>query len=132
MFEANIRLVGGLLSSYALTGDPIFKEKAKHVADILMPAFKTNFGIPTSLINFSNGHRNTHHWTKNSILSEYGTMHLEFSYLSDITGDPDYRDRVEKVRSVLKNTTKPDGLYPNFFNISSGQFGKRELVINII
>ncbi len=26
-----------------------------------------------------------------SILSEFGTLHMEFAYLSDITGNPTYR-----------------------------------------
>ena len=29
VFETNIRFVGGLLTCYAFTGDPMFKEKAK-------------------------------------------------------------------------------------------------------
>ena len=36
-----------------------------------------------------------------SILAEFGTMHMEFAYLSDITGNPVYRQKVERVREVL-------------------------------
>ena len=34
-----------------------------------------------------------------SILSEFGTLHMEFAYMSDITGDKKY---VQKVRTNLK------------------------------
>ena len=46
VFETTIRFLGGLLSAYALSKDPIFLEKAVQVADALLPAFDTPFGIP--------------------------------------------------------------------------------------
>ena len=55
VFETNIRYVGGLLSAYALTGDKLFLDKASHVADKLMPAFKSPTGIPFALINMRTG-----------------------------------------------------------------------------
>lgn len=55
MFETNIRFVGGLLSAYALTGDTLFRDKAQHVADKLVPAFQTPTGIPYPLVNISSG-----------------------------------------------------------------------------
>ena len=36
-----------------------------------------------------------------SILSEFGTLHMEFAYLSDVTGNPVYRQKVEKIREVV-------------------------------
>ena len=52
VFETNIRYVGGLLSLYALTGDNLFKDKARHVVDKLMPAFNSPTGINVKLIFF--------------------------------------------------------------------------------
>ena len=46
VFETTIRFVGGLLSAYALSKDPMFLEKAMQVADSLLPAFETPFGVP--------------------------------------------------------------------------------------
>lgn len=40
---------------YALTGDPMYKEKAKEVADRLLPAFQTPTGIPNALVNIQTG-----------------------------------------------------------------------------
>ena len=37
-----------------------------------------------------------------SILSEFGTLHMEFAYLTEITGDPKYVQKVEKIREVIR------------------------------
>jgi mannosyl-oligosaccharide alpha-1,2-mannosidase len=134
VFETNIRFVGGFLAAYALTGDPLFKEKAQYVADKLLPAFQTPTGIPYALINFRTGSSKNYGWASggSSILSEFGTLHLEFAYLSDITGNPVYRERVMNIRSILKDLEKPRGLYPNYLNPKTGKWGQRELMINDI
>lgn len=55
MFETNIRFIGGFLAIYALTGDPMFREKALMVAERLLPAFDSPTGIPYALINVRSG-----------------------------------------------------------------------------
>jgi mannosyl-oligosaccharide alpha-1,2-mannosidase len=55
VFETNIRFVGGLLSCFAITGDSMFREKALHIAERLLPAFNTLTGIPHALINIGTG-----------------------------------------------------------------------------
>ena len=55
VFETNIRYVGGLLTLYSFTGDSLFKEKAVHIVDKLLPAFKTPTGIPYALVNMRTG-----------------------------------------------------------------------------
>jgi mannosyl-oligosaccharide alpha-1,2-mannosidase len=90
VFETTIRFVGGLLTCYALTGDPMFKEKAVHIADKMLPAFNTPSGIPYALVNTATGASRNYAWASgsSSILSEAGTLHLEFMYLSNITNNP--------------------------------------------
>ena len=46
VFETNIRVVGGLLSAYDLTGNKMFLKKARDIADRLLPAFNTPSGYP--------------------------------------------------------------------------------------
>lgn len=58
-------------------------------------------------------------------------MHLEFTYLSDITGNPVFKSKVENVRKVLKNLEKPKGLYPNYIHPKTGKWGQRELLFFI-
>lgn len=54
-------------------------------------------------------------------------MHLEFAYLSDVTGNPVYRERVLNIRQLLKDIDKPHGLYPNYLNPKTGKWGQRKL-----
>ncbi|XP_050099816.1 mannosyl-oligosaccharide alpha-1,2-mannosidase IA isoform X1 [Anopheles aquasalis] len=134
VFETNIRFIGGFLTCYALTGDRLFLEKARYVADKLLPAFQTPTGIPYALINVRNGMSKNYGWASggSSILSEFGTLHLEFAYLSDITGDAVYRDRVQTIRSVLKDIEKPKGLYPNYLNPKTGKWGQQHMSLGAL
>lgn len=61
-----------------------------------------------------------------SILSEFGALHLEFTYLSYITGIPEFKKKVENVRNFLLNAEKPEGLYPNYINADTGEWGQSE------
>lgn len=50
---------------------------------------------------------------------------MEFSYLSDVTGDKDFKDKVQRIRKVLKEAEKQKGLYPNYMNPKTGKWGQR-------
>ncbi|XP_053693577.1 mannosyl-oligosaccharide alpha-1,2-mannosidase IA isoform X2 [Sabethes cyaneus] len=134
VFETNIRFIGGFLTCYAFTGDRLFLDKAKYVADKLLPAFQTPTGIPYALVNVNNGISKNYGWASggSSILSEFGTLHLEFSYLSDVTGDSVYRERVQTIRSVLKDIEKPKGLYPNYLNPKTGKWGQQHMSLGAL
>ncbi|XP_052131804.1 mannosyl-oligosaccharide 1,2-alpha-mannosidase IA [Frankliniella occidentalis] len=129
VFETNIRFVGGLLTCYSLTGDVMFRDKAEHIAEKLLPAFQTPTGIPNALINLKTGFSKNYAWASggSSILSEFGTLHLEFSYLSDVTGNHIYREKIDEIRRVLRSTAKPRGLYPNYLNPKTGKWGQQHI-----
>ncbi|PIO65864.1 glycosyl hydrolase family 47 [Teladorsagia circumcincta] len=57
-----------------------------------------------------------------SILSEVGTLHLEFTYLSHVAKMPIFAKKVKKIRDVLDRQTKRDGLYSNYINPDTGKF----------
>ncbi|XP_044583654.1 mannosyl-oligosaccharide 1,2-alpha-mannosidase IA isoform X1 [Cotesia glomerata] len=134
LFEANIRFMGSLLTNYALTGDVMFRDKAVQLAERMLPAFQTETGIPHSLINLHTGMSRNYGWASGgcSILSELGTMHLEFSYLSDITGNPVFKSKVEHVRSTLRSLEKPKGLYPNFIHPRTGKWGLHHISLGAL
>ena len=50
-FEAIIRYLGGLLSAYSLTKEPIFLSKADDIGRALLPAFNTTSGMPVFAID---------------------------------------------------------------------------------
>ncbi|PPS18707.1 hypothetical protein GOBAR_AA01873 [Gossypium barbadense] len=56
-------VVGGLLSTYDLSGDNIFLEKARDIADRLLPAWDTPSGIPYNIINLARGNAHNPGWT---------------------------------------------------------------------
>merc|ERR1719189_2769327 len=60
-----------------------------------------------------------------SILSEFGTLHMEFAYLSDVTGNPAYKNAVERVRTAVQNAARPRKLYPNYLNPKTGKWGQQ-------
>jgi mannosyl-oligosaccharide alpha-1,2-mannosidase len=134
VFEFNIRFVGGLLSAYALSGDKLLKDRAVEIADKLMPAFNTPTGIPKSLLNLGNGKIKNWGWASggSSILAEFGSLHLEFQYLTHLTGDRKYLDKVEHIRRHLKDIAKPGGLYPNFLNPNTGNWGTKHISVGAL
>ncbi|XVF23212.1 hypothetical protein REPUB_Repub13aG0017500 [Reevesia pubescens] len=121
VFETTIRVVGGLLSTYDLSGDKVFLEKARDIADRLLPAWDTPSGIPYNVINLARGNAHNHGWTGGaSILADSGTEQLEFIALSQRTGDPKYQNKVEKVIVALNKTFPADGLLPIYINPDRG------------
>ncbi|KAL4584532.1 hypothetical protein LXL04_009135 [Taraxacum kok-saghyz] len=121
VFETTIRVVGGLLSAYDLSGENVFLEKAKDIADRLLPAWDTPSGIPYNIINLVNGNPHNPGWTGgDSILADSGTEQLEFIALSQRTGDPKYQQKVENVIRELNKTFPADGLLPIYINPHKG------------
>ncbi|XP_046462411.1 mannosyl-oligosaccharide alpha-1,2-mannosidase IA-like isoform X2 [Daphnia pulex] len=131
VFEINIRFVGGLLSCFALTGDRMFREKALLIAERLLPAFDTPTGIPLGIVNMENGVSRNPSWASegSSILSELGTLSLEFNYLSDVTGKDVFRQKIQKLTGTIKRLDRhaDGGLYPNFINPWTGDWGDRHV-----
>ncbi|KAK1327123.1 Mannosyl-oligosaccharide 1,2-alpha-mannosidase MNS1 [Acorus calamus] len=122
VFETTIRVVGGLLSAYDLSGDKVFLEKAKDIGDRLLPAWDTPTGIPYNSINLAHGRPHNHGWAGgDSILADSGTEQLEFIALSQRTGDPKYQEKVEKTISHLWKNFPSDGLLPIYINPHSGK-----------
>jgi len=125
VFEVTIRFVGGLISAYAMTGDEVYKQKAQDLATRLLPAFKTATGIPMAQINLRSGSSRNWGWAagKCSILSEFGTMQLEFEYLSLITGDARFAETIQHVTDYVVAKQPSNGLYPNYLHPKTGQWG---------
>ncbi|XP_030626234.1 mannosyl-oligosaccharide 1,2-alpha-mannosidase IA [Chanos chanos] len=131
VFEVNIRFVGGLLSAYYLSGKEVFRRKAVELGEKLLPAFNTPTGIPWALLNLKSGIGRNWPWASggSSILAEYGTLHLEFMHLTKLSGNPLFAEKVMNIRKVLNRLEKPQGLYPNYLNPNSGQWGQHHVSV---
>uniref|UniRef100_A0A3P9QAR1 alpha-1,2-Mannosidase n=1 Tax=Poecilia reticulata TaxID=8081 RepID=A0A3P9QAR1_POERE len=127
LFETTIRILGGLLSCYHLTGDQLFLDKAKDLGSRMMPAFKTPSKIPFSDVNIGKGTAHPPRWTSDSTVAEVTSIQLEFRELSHLTQDPQYQvwtaNHHRNIRKVLPG--KYDGLVPMFINTNSGQFSHK-------
>ncbi|KAF7010775.1 hypothetical protein CFC21_025136 [Triticum aestivum] len=121
-FQKAREVVGGLLSAYDMSDDKVFLEKAKDIADRLLPAWDTTSGIPYNSINLAHGRAHNFGWTNgDSILADSGTEQLEFIALSQRTGDPKYQLKAENVIRQLQKIYPSDGLLPIYINPQSGQ-----------
>jgi Glycosyl hydrolase family 47 len=77
------RVVGGLLSAYDLSSDKIFLDKAKDIAERLLPAWDTSSGIPFNKINLMHGHAHNQGWTNvslRSFCSSYSNFNFKFRF----------------------------------------------------
>ncbi|XP_010721716.2 mannosyl-oligosaccharide 1,2-alpha-mannosidase IC [Meleagris gallopavo] len=131
LFEVNIRYIGGLLAAYYLTGEEVFKSKALELGEKLLPAFNTPTGIPRGVINLGSGMSWSWGWASagSSILAEFGTLHLEFLHLTELSGNPVFAEKVLNIRKVLKRVEKPQGLYPNFLSPVTGNWVQHHVSI---
>nr|CAB3463532.1 unnamed protein product [Digitaria exilis] len=144
LFETTIRVLGGLLSAYHLSGGdhagsgdsgiPASYKKAnperllevsKDLADRLLLAFTSSpTAIPLSDVILRD---RTAHAAPDGLssTSEATTLQLEFSYLSRVSGDPKYDREAMKVLQHMKTLPKVEGLVPIYIKYafpSSGQF----------
>lgn len=51
VFETTIRVAGGMLAAYDLTGDEMYVRRTAELVDRLLPAFETPTGLPHNIIN---------------------------------------------------------------------------------
>ncbi|CAI9175174.1 unnamed protein product [Rangifer tarandus platyrhynchus] len=123
LFESTIRILGGLLSAFHLSGDVLFLTKAEDFGNRLMPAFRTPSKIPYSFVNIGTGVAHPPRWTSDSTVAEVTSIQLEFRELSRLTGDKKFQEAAEEVtRRVHALRGKLDGLVPMFINTNSGSF----------
>ncbi|KAL3700603.1 hypothetical protein R1sor_018625 [Riccia sorocarpa] len=122
VFETTIRVLGGLLSAYDLSHDDMFLHKAQELGDKLLPAWHTPSGIPYVTIDLASGSAANPGWTGgSSVLADVGTEQLEFIGLSQRTGDPKYKEKVERTILALKKVMPSDGLLPIYISPHSGK-----------
>jgi len=124
-FESTIRITGGLLSAFELSGDRMLLDKAIQVQESLNEAFKkTATGLPISSINLVTGAGETPGWTGNNlILAEIATNSLEFHKLTQHSRDPTFSRLTEHVTEFLDTMDTggmTKGLYPTLINPSTG------------
>jgi mannosidase alpha-like ER degradation enhancer 2 len=121
-FEFTIRFLGGLLSSYQMTGDGRLLRLARDLGDRLLPAFRSPTGMPYVYVNLKTGAvRGTV-----SNPAEIGTLLMEFGTLSRITGDGRYEETAKKALRALYRLRSPIGLVGESIDVVSGAWVGRD------
>ncbi|OJD30525.1 class i alpha-mannosidase [Diplodia corticola] len=122
VFETTIRYLGGLLSAYDLTdGDyPSLLTKATELGHMLYKAFDTPNHMPITRWNFRAAMDDVPQEADMAVLVvELGSLTMEFTRLSQLTGDPRWFDAVQRIMAVFEAQqmyTKLPGLFPTVIN----------------
>jgi mannosidase alpha-like ER degradation enhancer 2 len=115
-FEITIRLLGGLLSSYQLTGDQRLLSLAEDLGNRLLPVFNSPTGLPYVYVNLRTGQ------TRDSVTNpaETGTLLLEFGTLSKLTGRPVFYEKAKRALVETFRRRSPLGLVGQSINVETG------------
>jgi hypothetical protein len=115
-FEITIRLLGGLLSGYQLTGDKRLLALAEDLGNRLLPAFNSPTGLPYVYVNLRTGAVRE----PVSNPAETGTLLLEFGTLSKLTGKPVFYDKAKRALVETYKRRSSIGLVGSSINVESG------------
>ncbi|KAF9071588.1 glycoside hydrolase [Rhodocollybia butyracea] len=118
-FETIIRHLGGLLSAYALSADPILLEQADKMGGMLLPAFDTKSGFPMYAIN-TRTNETRGGWTGNTLWAEALSNQLEYKYLAHLTGKPEYFEKAERCMQIMYEADVTEGMFPTRWDTQSG------------
>src|SRR5881398_1463565 len=115
-FEMTIRLLGGLLSSYQLTGDQRLLSLAEDLGNRLLPVFNSPTGLPYVYVNLHTGQ------IRDAMTNpaETGTLLLEFGTLSRLTGKPVFYEKAKRALVETFKRRSPLGLVGESINVETG------------
>ena len=117
-FEITIRLLGGLLSSYQLTGDKRLLDLAEDLGNRLLPVFDSPTGLPYRYVNLKTGK------VRGNITNpaEAGTLLIEFGTLSKLTHRLVFFDKAKRALVEIYKRRSPIGLVGTWINVETGQW----------
>ncbi len=117
-FEITIRLLGGLLSSYQITGDKKLLAMADDLGTRLLPVFDSPTGLPYKYVNLKTGK------TRGEVSNpaETGTLLIEFGTLSKLTKKPVYYDKAKRALVETYKRRSSIGLVGTNINVETGKW----------
>src|SRR3989454_10641091 len=117
-FEITIRLLGGLVSSYQLSGDKRLLRLAEDLGNRLLPVFDSPTGLPYRYVNLKTGKvRDTR-----TNPAEAGTLLIEFGALSKLTHKPIFYDKAKRALVAIYNRRSAIGLVGTWINVETGKW----------
>jgi mannosyl-oligosaccharide alpha-1,2-mannosidase len=125
LFETNIRYLGGLLSAYDLSQEKVLLDKAIELGDMLHAAFDTPNHMPANSFHFQTAKEGKLVASKHESSAAVGSLSLEFTRLSQLTGDSKYYHAVDGIKKELErtqDTTSLPGMWPVFLDLQNNIF----------
>ena len=128
IFETTIRYLGGLMAAYDLSGSsyPALLSKAQELGEMLYTAFDTPNHMPVCRWQWrKSAVGGSIEAAETTLLAEFGSLTLEFTRLSQLTGDNQYFDAVQRITGHMyfgQNTTQIPGLWPTVVNAKKPAF----------
>jgi mannosyl-oligosaccharide alpha-1,2-mannosidase len=128
VFETTIRYLGGLLAAYDLSSGKhrVLLDKARDLGEMLYSAFDTPHRMPQTRWNWKRSALGAEiEPSTSTLLAEIGSLTVEFTRLSQLTGDFRYYDAVQRIAEEMdfaQNTTQIPGLWPTIVNAKEISF----------
>lgn len=104
MFETTIRYLGGLLSSYDLSGgkEKVLLDQAVNLGELLIGAFDTPNHMPLTYFKWEDDfQRIKYRADQGALTAEIGSFTVEFTRLSQLSGDPKFYDAVARITDKI-------------------------------
>jgi mannosidase alpha-like ER degradation enhancer 2 len=117
-FEITIRLLGGLLSSYQMTGDKRLLALAEDLGNRLLPVFESPTGIPYRYVNLKTGKVRGERTNP----AEAGTLLIEFGTLAKLTRRSVFYDKAKRALVETYKRRSPIGLVGTWINVETGEW----------
>ncbi|PFH56645.1 hypothetical protein XA68_16202 [Ophiocordyceps unilateralis] len=121
VFETTIRYLGGLLAAYDLSQHAALLAKAVELGDLLYGAFNTVNGMPVDFLDLTAARKGSGVETEARVVAASpGTLSLELTRLSQLTGDAKYYDAAAAVMAVFRdgqNKTRVPGAWPMYVSM---------------
>ncbi|CAK7240501.1 MAG: hypothetical protein STHCBS139747_001943 [Sporothrix thermara] len=131
VFETTIRYLGGFLGAYEISNKayPLLLQKATEIGEILLGAFDTPNRLPMGRWDWRAYARGEMQMSApHTMLSaEIGTLSLEFTRLTQLTGDVRYYDAVQRISDVLaahQQRTRLPGMWPVVIDAAKPSFAE--------
>lgn len=122
IFETTIRYMGGLLGAWDLSAGkyPILLEKVLELGEMVYKSFDTPNRMPITRWDFQAAKTGRPQQAPNeTLIAEIGSLTLEMTRLSQVTGDMRFYDAVQRISDHLEQQqvlTRLPGLFPIVVN----------------
>ncbi|RCI13371.1 hypothetical protein L249_1012 [Ophiocordyceps polyrhachis-furcata BCC 54312] len=120
VFEVTIRHLGGLLAAYDLSGEAVLLSKAVELGNMLYAAFDTPNRLPARWLDHARVRTGQQKADASTPTAAAGSLCLELTRLTQLTGDARYYDAGERVKQFFRRAqtdTKVPGLWPRVVDL---------------